>query len=172
MNRVVALNGTNIWPLKYGRLEHFFIPDTWVIFPYQPVWLPRYFSEVMDHVDQYIAPDEPYDLIGFSSGATLAHLVAAYDPRVRSLVAASGLAPKGDFPIRKECRVLMTCNTGELDSMHHARAELFTLYRRESVDVSIETITHDMWPAHRFGPAIPVIQRWFAYRFGYRLPFA
>jgi len=173
MTKVVAINGTNIWPLKYGRLEHFFDKDEGVIFPYRPVWLEWDFARVIDYINRFVGRKESYHLIGFSSGATIAHLIAAFDRRVRFLVAVSGLSPRDPFPIRPELQVLLTSNEGEHMSMIEAMSSLFETYRRGRVeDVSMETISHDQWPSHRFGPAIPTIQRWAKYRNGEGFPFA
>lgn len=169
--KIIALNGTNFWPMQYGRLEQFFRPDARVYFPYRSIWRIRDYEAAIGMIDSYVGENEPYDLIAFSRGATLAHLIAAYDTRVRLLVACSGLVPPGKFPIRPECRVLMTCNAGEKESMRMAPVELFPIYRSEGADVSFYTVEHSQWPAHRFGPAIPVIQAWRSWRFGSFFPF-
>ena len=168
---LVAINGTNFWPLKYGRLEHFFAEDADVIFPYKPAWLPWNVGDLLESIDDHIAEDEPYDVIGFSSGATIAHLLAAKDKRVRLLVASSGLGSRLDFEIRPDLKVLLTSNEHEKDSMRLAMCQLFMRYREAGADVSMETIYHSQHPAHRFGPAIPSIQRWVVYRTGEGFPF-
>ena len=115
---------------------------------------------------------DPYVLIGFSDGGTLAHELAAADPCCAGLIVHSGLWRNP--PWLTDAPTLLLRTRGDRTPTYEATEKAFESYDEQGKQVAMETL--DPWPDlpfnHQFGNGLLSMRRWCRDELGFELPVA
>jgi pimeloyl-ACP methyl ester carboxylesterase len=114
--------------------------------------------------------DEPYVLIGFSDGATLAHEIAAADQNCAGLIAHSGLWR--DPPWLTDAPTLLLRTQGDRTPTYKATGEAFDAYDKANKQVTLKTLppNDDCLFNHQFANGLQAMASWCRDELDYRLP--
>lgn len=114
--------------------------------------------------------DEPYVLIGFSDGGTLAHEIAAADTCCAGLIVHSGMwrAPR----FLAKCPVLLLRTIGDRTPTFDSTGKAFHSYLEQDRKVALETLPPlpERCMRHQFANGLASMQRWCRYVVGFDLP--
>lgn len=159
---VVGLKGFT----RYGRLNKYFMSG---YFPLVWNWTPRHVDKVIyDYSVKFQV--RPYDLVAFSDGGTVAHEIAAIDPRCQSLTVHSGLffQPTSipNIPIH------LIATSGDRTGMYEQTLNAFNFYKENNANVTLTILEAPPRPPyHVFYNAPFSMNRWAADQLGRTYPF-
>ena len=170
---LLGLNGFGLW---YGRIEKYFTSGC---FPYRWNWARRHREWVMDYYTERHG-DEPYCLVGFSDGGTLAHEVAQADERCMALIVHSGMwrSPK----IVQILPTLLLVTIGDRTPTNSATRQARDAYREHYWEqfpsaqtwspYELAELPKTTWHGHEFANGLEAMETWCRTKLDYELPVA
>lgn len=162
---IVGLKGFT----KRGRIDGYFTSG----------WFPDVFNWTSDHLPyvhiEYTKQfgNTLYLPVAFSDGGTVAHDLAAIDPRCIGLIVHSGVFRKSGF-IPRKIPILLLVTNGDRTPMPRHTVHAYHWYKSNGIDVTIEFL--DPCPTkqlnHQFANGLPAMYRWCKEKLNYELPIA
>lgn len=166
--RLITLNGFSAGPCISGKINQYF-RNAQDVFRFN--WAPRHTKKVMSTIRGL----EPYCLIGFSDGGTLAHEVACLDARCAGLIVHSGMwrVPKGKP--NSNLKVLLLVTDVDKTPTLYKTYKAWEWWNKQSVHldplvVLPYAVEYEDWVSKKFGHQFPnaldTIDMWLTSRLG------
>lgn len=160
---LLGLNGLGLW---YGRIDRYFTSGC---FPYKWNWRASHAQWVMDYYTERHG-DEPYCLVGFSDGGTLAHEIAQVDERCQALIVHSGMwrAPK---TVRKIPTLLLITKGDRTPTDRETwRAAVAYSLVRGWDGLVLRECEKTTWHGHEFANGLEAMREWCRDELDWELP--